>query len=96
MPRDYQSSRVQSWYVSVQRELWRNTIVDVAYVGNRADGLLLFANYNQARPNAPGENLPLQARRPIAEFGDITYAWNGGVLALPQRSSSGSRRGCAA
>ena len=78
MPNDYQSSRVQSWYISVQRELWRNTIVDVAYVGNRSNGLLLFANYNQARPNEPGETLSLQARRPIQEFGDITYSWNGG------------------
>ncbi len=78
MPRDYRSSRVDSWYVSVQRELFTHTIVDLAYVGNRSSGLLLFANYNQARPNNPGENLPLQARRPIPEFADITYAWNGG------------------
>jgi hypothetical protein len=78
MPNDYRSSRVDSWYVSLQRELFRGTIVDVAYVGNRADGLLQFANFNQARPNAPGESLSLQARRPIASFGDITYAWNGG------------------
>ncbi len=78
MPEDYASSRVQSWYVSVQRQLWRSTILDVAYVGNRSDGLLLFANYNQAVPNEPGQSLPLQARRPIQEFGDITYAWNGG------------------
>ena len=78
MPNDYESSRVQSWYVSVQRQLWRNTIVDVAYVGNRSDGLLLFANLNQAVPNEPGQSLPLQARRPIQEFGDITYSWNGG------------------
>lgn len=78
MPKDYQSSRVDSWYLSVQREFFRHTIVDVAYVGNRARNLLLFGNFNQARPNAPGENTPLQARRPIQEFGDITYAWNGG------------------
>jgi hypothetical protein len=62
----------------VQRELFANTIVDVAYVGNRAKDLLLFGNYNQARPNNPGENASLQSRRPIQEFGDITYAWNGG------------------
>ena len=68
MPRDYHSSRVDSWFISAQREIFRNTIVDVAYVGNRADGTLLFANFNQARPNAPGENLSLQARRPIPEF----------------------------
>jgi hypothetical protein len=78
MPRDYHASRVDSYFISAQREFFRNTIVDVAYVGNRADGTLLFANFNQARPNAPGENLSLQARRPIQEFADITYAWNGG------------------
>jgi hypothetical protein len=72
MPRDYRSSRVQSWFLSVQRELWRNTMVDVAYVGNRADGLLLFANFNQAAPNNPQGSLSLQARRPIQEFADIT------------------------
>ena len=27
----------------------RNMLLDVAYVGNRADDLVLFANYNQAR-----------------------------------------------
>ncbi len=78
MPRDYHSSRVNSWFFSAQRELFTHTVVDVAYVGNKADGLLLFGNFNQARPNNPGENTPLQARRPIAGFGDITYAWNGG------------------
>lgn len=78
MPRDYRSSRVDSWFVSVQREIVANTVVDLAYVGNRANGLLLFGNFNQARPNNPGENASLQSRRPIPEFGDITYAWNGG------------------
>jgi len=78
MPRDFKSSYVMSWFFSVQREIARNTLVDVAYVGNRANGLLLFADFNQARPNAPGENTPLQARRPIPNFSDITYAFNGG------------------
>jgi hypothetical protein len=78
MPEDYHSSRVQSWFVSAQRELFRNTVIDVAYVGNRASDLLLFANFNQARPNQPGQNLSLQARRPIPTYGDITYAFNGG------------------
>ena len=36
MPNDYHSSEVQSWFVSVQRELGRNMLLDVAYVGNRA------------------------------------------------------------
>ena len=78
MPEDYHSSRVQSWFVSVQRELWRGALVDLAYIGNRADDLLLFANLNQAAPNNSAGTLSLQARRPIPEFGDITYSFNGG------------------
>ena len=78
MPRDYRSSSVQSWFASVQRELLRNLIVDVAYVGNRSDGMLLFANYNQAQPNNSAGTIPLQQRRPIQEFADITYSFNGG------------------
>jgi hypothetical protein len=78
MPRDYRSSRVQSWFVGVQREIARNMLVDIAYVGNKSDGLLLFANYNQALPNNSAGNIPLQQRRPIPEFADITYSFNGG------------------
>ena len=78
IPRDYHSSVVQSWYVSVQREIAKNMLVDVAYVGNRADDLLSLANYNQAVPNNPAGSLSLQARRPIQEFGDITYTSNDG------------------
>jgi hypothetical protein len=78
MPEDYHSSGVQSYYISVQREIARNMILDVAYVGNRADDLLLLANYNQASPNNSAGSLSLQSRRPIPTFGDITYAFNGG------------------
>jgi hypothetical protein len=78
MPRDYHASQVQSWFASVQRELARSVMVEVAYVANRADDLLLFANFNQAQPNNPAGTLSLQARRPIPEFADITYAFNGG------------------
>jgi hypothetical protein len=78
MPRDSRTSYVSNWFFSVQREVMRNTLIDVAYVGNRANKLLLFADYNQAFPNRAGENVPLQARRPIQSFSDITYAFPGG------------------
>ena len=69
MPRDFHSSPVQSWYISVQRELGRNMLLDVAYVGNRADDLVLFANYNQALPNnAAGTIAAAGSRRPIPEL----------------------------
>jgi hypothetical protein len=78
MPEDYRSSSVQSWFLSVQRQLWRGALADLAYIGNRADDLLLFANFNQARPNDSAGSLSLQQRRPIPQFADITYAFNGG------------------
>lgn len=78
MPRDFHSSPVQSWYISAQRELVHNMLLDVAYVGNRADDLLLFANYNQASPNNAAGTIALQDRRPIPSYADITYAFNGG------------------
>jgi len=78
IPEDYRSGRVQSWFASVQRELRGGMLVDLAYVGNRADGLVLLGNYNQAVPNNTAGTLPLQARRPFPEFADITYVFNGG------------------
>ena len=78
IPSDYRSGRVQSWFASIQRELVPNMLLDLAYVGNRADDLVLIGNFNQAAPNnAPG-TIPLQARRPLPDFADITYVFNGG------------------
>jgi hypothetical protein len=85
MPRDWKTSSVLSWFFSIQRELAPNTLVDIAYVGNRSNGLLYFADFNQARTLTDSEfALPaaqrpsLQARRPIQGFADITYAFPGG------------------
>jgi hypothetical protein len=78
IPRDFRSGRVQSWYLSFQRQIVRDLLVDVAYVANRADGLELFANYNQALPNNAAGTIALADRRPIPGFADITYAFNGG------------------
>jgi hypothetical protein len=78
MPADYRSSDVHSWFASVQREIWDGALLDLAYVGNRANGMLLFANLNQAAPNNAAGTLSLQSRRPIPEYADITYSFNGG------------------
>jgi len=78
LPRDTRSAEVHSWFLNVQRELVPGALVDVAYVENRGKNMLLFANFNQASPNNAQGTLPLAARRPIPEFGDITYAYDGG------------------
>lgn len=77
-PADYRTSYVQSWHLTVQRELARNVVIDVAYVGNRSNGLMILGDYNQARPNNPGENLPILQRRPIPGFDYIQASFGGG------------------
>jgi len=78
IPADYHSGRVQSWFASIQRELRPGMLLDLAYVGNRADDLVLIGNYNQAAVNDAAGSIALQARRPIPQFADITYVFNGG------------------
>jgi hypothetical protein len=78
IPPDTNTGNIKSWHVTVQRELWENFVVDVAYVGNSSENLVILGDYNQARPNAPGENTPLQARRPIQGYQFIQSAFDGG------------------
>ncbi len=78
IPRDFHSSPVQSWHLSVQREFGPHMLLDLSYVGNKASDLLLVGNYNQASPNNAAGTIPLAARRPIPTWGDITYVFNGG------------------
>jgi Carboxypeptidase regulatory-like domain/TonB dependent receptor-like, beta-barrel/TonB-dependent Receptor Plug Domain len=77
IPPDSPSGYVQNWSFSIQREIFRNTILDLAYVGSKSTHLILFADYNEARPNRPGESLSIQARRPNQAFGAITVTWPG-------------------
>lgn len=63
IPRDTRTGYVQNWSLSIQREIFRNTVLDVGYVGSKSTKLIVFADFNEARPQNPGENLPIQARR---------------------------------
>jgi hypothetical protein len=80
-PRDTRTAYVQSWHFTVQRELPLNLLLDVAYVGNRSNKLIILADYNQARPNNPTDpaaGTPLQQRRPFTDFSFIQASFNGG------------------
>lgn len=80
VPRDIPTASIQNWQLSVQRELFGDIVLDIAYVGNKASDTVMLADLNQARPvtQAEWENravvpLPsLDARRPIAGFGTIS------------------------
>lgn len=78
IPRDTPTGNVQSWHVSVQREILSNLLVDVGYVGNKSRDILVLGDFNQARPNAATENASVQARRPIQGFQEIQVAFAGG------------------
>ena len=77
-PRPTRTGNIQSWHVTVQRELGEPVRLDVAYVGNRSRKLIILGDYNQARPNATGQNVALQARRPIQGYQFIQAAFDGG------------------
>ena len=80
-PKDTRAGYVQSWHLSVQRELPWKWLLDVAYVGNRSNKLIILGDYNQARANNtsdPAAGTPLQARRPFANYSFVQISYNGG------------------
>jgi hypothetical protein len=92
-PSETRTGYVQSWHLTVQRELAKGLLLDVAYVGNHSLKLVALGDYNQARPVTAEEirlsTLPasdpnrralpsIDARRPIQGFGFIQASFNGG------------------
>lgn len=77
-PSDYRTSYVQSWHFTIQQELGKGFVTDIAYVGNRSNGLMILGDYNQARPLNSGETASVAARRPIQGFDSIQISWGGG------------------
>ncbi|HEY1768022.1 MAG TPA: TonB-dependent receptor [Terracidiphilus sp.] len=69
IPRNTKDSYVESYYLSVQRQLSKNVLLDLAYVGNHGVKLQGFLNGNQKNP-AKG------FARPYTWPSDITEALN--------------------
>jgi Carboxypeptidase regulatory-like domain/TonB-dependent Receptor Plug Domain len=71
IPKDTRDSYVQSYFLSVQQEVFKNAILDFAYVGNHGLKLQGFLNANQKNP-------ALGFTRPFSNWqSDITTALNG-------------------
>lgn len=73
VPADFKWPYIQSWFFSVQRELPKNTVVELGYNGSHSLRLPILGDYNQAAPSPAGQTLPLAARRPIPGWGPITW-----------------------
>ena len=69
---------MQSWHFTVQQQLAKDLLFEVAYVGNHGVKLMTLGDVNQARPQAPNENSTLNARRPYLGFGDVEISYGAG------------------
>jgi hypothetical protein len=70
VPENTKDSYVESYFLSVQRQLAKNSLIDIAYVGNHGVKLQGFLNANQKNPS-------LGFARPYANWpSDITEAQN--------------------
>jgi hypothetical protein len=77
IPRDYRTPYVQSWHLTIQRQVAKDLLIDVAYVGTHGTKLMVLGDWNQARPAAPGQTLTVDQRRPIPGYSFIQIAYNG-------------------
>jgi Carboxypeptidase regulatory-like domain/TonB dependent receptor/TonB-dependent Receptor Plug Domain len=75
VPSNTRDSYVQSYFLSVQQQLAKNTLLDIAYVGNHGTKLQGFLNGNQFNPNV--RNATGGFTRPFGNWpSDITTALN--------------------
>jgi len=69
---------VQQWHFDVQRDLFKNTIATISYVGSKGTHLTLIHELNQLAPIPASEN-PFQPGQPIT--GEICDSQHGPVKA---------------
>jgi hypothetical protein len=65
---DFRTAYVNQWSFGVQRELGRNFVLDVSYLGSTSHKLPMPWNINQAPPGAGS----IASRRPYQGYGSIT------------------------
>ena len=88
IPKDTKDSYVESFFLDVQKSLAKNTLLDIAFIGNHGVKLQGFDNANQgnpalgatATPNQAGFNRPYPTWGGLVgttfDYGDITQALN--------------------
>ncbi|MGO8932304.1 MAG: TonB-dependent receptor domain-containing protein [Terracidiphilus sp.] len=77
-PKNTRDSYVENFYLAVQRQLGKNSLVDIAYVGNHGLKLQAFLNGNQRNINVAQSTATTTVySRPFANWpSDITEALN--------------------
>ncbi len=85
IPRDFPAAYVQAFHLTVQRELMKNTTLEVSYVGNHGVRIPVLTDFNQAATEPVSCNagigcLTQQQRRPISTFTNILTVYPKGFL----------------
>jgi len=68
--RDLRTAYMQHWNLNLQREVGRNSVLEVGYVGSKGTKLLTARDINQPRPSVLPPGLPF-VPRPNPRFDDI-------------------------
>ena len=79
---------VQQWSLSVQREVSKDTVATVAYVGSEGTHLAAELQLNQLAPVSPGQN-PFAAGQPITSAICDTYTGYQGSFTVNSNSTVG-------
>lgn len=73
---EYLIPTIQHWSLNVQRQIARDTVLSVAYVGTRGVHLEQVVNINQPAPNldVAQRRININAVRPFLGYGNLPYA----------------------
>ncbi|MBI4474765.1 MAG: TonB-dependent receptor [Acidobacteria bacterium] len=74
----FRDAYLQHWSLGVQRQLPKNTVFEVTYVGNKGTRLVKTVDVNQAFPEAGPTPPPVQSRRPIPNYGAVPVLQSSG------------------
>jgi hypothetical protein len=85
IPRDFPTGYVQAFHLTVQRDVVKNTTLEVSYVGSHGVHVPVLTDFNQAATEPVSCNtgvgcLSQQARRPISTFTNILATLPTGFL----------------
>ncbi len=87
-PYNYSDPSVLEWNLNVQRQLWSNSVLSVAYVGGKGSHIDVFDNCNEAVPGSTA----VASRRPYPNLGDCTSVTPWGNSSYQALQASVERR----
>lgn len=68
IPENERTPYVQTWHFTIQREIAKDLLLDVGYVGNHSVGLIILGDENQAVPNQVGSEFIARRAPSFPEF----------------------------